>query len=219
MMRNLRSLLDKAQWHLLTEDEENAFNNHPSTLAMMKELDERSKNATCYDTTTIGEYFSRQAHHHWNNEKSESIEYISDYIETSETCCDTTIIGFIGAWTNSEIQHPIIEKLVKHTLKNNLLKYPLNTTVRKYLASNSKKPSHAPKKDVIHYLDTLMTYFEVRTINGTSKRLSIAPKSVREHLKKLVAPDDNYQILLDESFIYYNDIQLIYNKWINYKNN
>lgn len=212
-MRRLLKLLSQAKHHLLTKEEIDAINGDQALANILHDLRRRDEKLPSYDEISIGEYYSRQAHYHWNNEKNESIEVISDYIVTGEAICPSTIIGFIAAWTNSEIQHPIVEKLVKHTLKNNLLKLPLNTTVSDYLAFINKKPNHAPENSPLESLEILMVYFEIRTVNGVSKRLGKPRSTITDHLSKLVGIENNYQILIDKDFTHHNKVKEIYNKW------
>ncbi len=215
-MNKLLDLLVQAKWSLASEEELNLYNSRPSPL--LQNINKSIKDQHDFNLTSIGEYFSDTAKTLWFNEEEQCIEMLSDYIGTGKDCPESIIIGFIAAWSYSEIQHPILDKLAKHTLRCNLLKYPLNTTVAKYLVEAKKKVAHRPKKDVLHYLDTLMTYFEVKTINKTGNMLCIDNKTVRDRLRKLVG-DNSYEILIDESFIYFKDIQRIYNMWIKYKNN
>ncbi|MBA6233142.1 MULTISPECIES: hypothetical protein [unclassified Colwellia] len=216
-MENLIELLGKAEFILATEEEKYAYNNNPQIISRFKELDERIKELPDLNEISIGDYYSRYAHCHWNNEKDDCIEEISDYIKSGETVSSSIILGFIVAWVNSEIRHPKVEELVKHTMKHDLLKYPLTTTVNDYVNLSRKKPNHRPTKHPIHYLDTLMTYFEIRTVNGTGNRLGISNKSVREHLTKLVGVDEDFGILIDEQFKYYTAIQKAYFKWLAHK--
>jgi hypothetical protein len=216
-MDMLSELLSQAEFTLVTEEEKYAYNNNPQIISMFKEMDERIKELPDLNEISIGDYYSRYAHCHWNNEKSDCIEDISVYIKSGETVSSSMILGFIAAWVNSEIQHPKVEELVKHTMKHDLLKYPLTTTVNDYVNLSRKKPNHRPIKHPIHYLDTLMVYFEIRTVNGTGNRLGISPKSVREHLTKLVGANESYKILIDEEFKYYNAIQKTYIKWLAHK--
>jgi len=215
-MRRLLELLRGAEYQLMTEDEIGAIFGDQKLTNIINDLHEKAKKLPSYDEVSIGEYYSRQAHYHWKNEQSESIEVISDYIKTSDAICPSTIIGFIAAWTNSEIEHPILEKLVKHTLKNNLLKFPLNTTVSDYHALTSKKPNHAPENDPIKSLDILMVYFEIQSVNGVGTRLKKAPQTIRDHLYKLVgkiADKPDFTILIDKDFEHYRKIEEIYKRW------
>jgi uncharacterized protein (UPF0305 family) len=214
-MRRLLKLLSQAKHHLLTKEEIDAINGNQEFANIWHDLQVRADKLPSYDEISIGEYYSRQAHYHWNNEKNESIEVISDYIVTGEAICPSTIIGFIAAWTNSEIQHPIVEKLVKHTLKNNLLKLPLNTTVSDYLAFINKKPNHAPIKDPIESLEVLMFYFKIKSVNGVYNKLKMPRATIKDHLDKLVGKGYDYKILIDQNFEHYKKIEIIYKKWIN----
>lgn len=216
-MNMLLELLSTAEFTLVTEEEKYAYNNNPQRIPAWKDLDEQIDKLPDFNEISIGDYYSRYAHCHWNNEKDDCIENISDYIKSGETVSSSTILGFIAAWVNSEIRHPKIEELVKHTMKHDLLKCPLTTTVNDYVNLSRKKPNHRPSKHPIYYLDTLMTYFEIKTINGTGTRLGIDNKSVREHLTKLVGVDEHFSILIDEQFQYYKNIQKSYIKWLAHK--
>jgi hypothetical protein len=221
MMDVLLKLLSQADYVLTTEDEINAFNNDPRWISKFKRLDEkleRCRENHDFTKLSIGEYFSRTAHYHWRTEESESIEHILEYIKTGETYDPTGIIGFIAAWTNSEIQHPIIEKLVKHTLQNNLMKYPLNTKVIDYFAAVNKKPNHAPKKDPIESLDVLMFYFKIKSVNGVYNELKMPRATIKDRLDKLVGTGYDYKILIDQNFEHYKKIEIIYKKWLNQSN-
>jgi hypothetical protein len=208
----LQELLREAKYCVLTEDEQESW------AAEIKLHEEKTHIKELHDMIesngekTIGEHFSSMANHHWRDEKNACLRMMLAFIKSNGSWHSSLIIGFIAAWANSEIQHPVLERMVKHTLNNNLLKYPLTTKVSDYEKSINTKPSHAPKKDVIEYLPTLMTFFEVKTINGTGTQLKIDNKTVRSHLTKLAEGD--YKILIDESFEHYKWIKKVHAKWV-----
>jgi hypothetical protein len=215
VLRVLLQLLSQSHYVLATEDEINASNNNLGLISITERIDEKLKANHDFTKLSIGEYFSRIAHYHWRTEETESIEHILEYIKTGETYCPTSIIGFVAAWTNSEIQHPIIEKLVKYTLQNNLMKYSLNTKVIDYFAAVNKKPNHAPTKDPIESLEVLMFYFKIKSVNGVSTKLKMPRATIKDRLDKLVGKGNDYRILIDQNFEHYKKIEIIYKKWLN----
>jgi hypothetical protein len=207
----LQDLLWKAKYLMRTEEEkktaaveEKLHNEKPHIKEFRDNLEPSG--------ITIGEHYSSWANDHWLTEKNACIRMMLAFIKTGGSWNDPLIMGFIAAWANSEIQHPVLERMVKHTLSNNLLTHPLTTLVSDYHKYLRKKPSHAPKKDVIEYLPTLMTYFEVKSISGTGKQLKIDNKTVRSHLTTLAGV--NYKILIDENFKYYKKIKETHAKWL-----
>lgn len=210
----LQDLLRKAEQYLLTEDEKELLAEEEKLHREKPHIKEQLDYINSLRSTkiTIGEHYSSSANYHWLHEKNACIRMMLAFIRTGGDWYSPLIIGFIAAWANSEIQHPVLERMVKHILLNNLLECPLNTTMSDYARINSKKPNHAPTKDVIEYLPTLMTYFEVKTINGTGKQLKIDNKTVRSHLTKLVGAD--YKILIDENFRFYKEIKEVHAKWM-----
>ncbi len=211
-------LLNKASFYLyMTKAEKKAFNSSPSVNAMFDDLRGKVNELRDYNKISIGEEFAQEALRGWNDHKAESINRITEYIATGNVMEPRFIIGLISLWVNSEIQHPIVEELVKHSLKNDLLKLPLSTTVNEYNSIKYKKPNHAPKSSPFLWVETLMTYFEIKTISGTSKNLGIDRKSVKEHLSKIVKGEVEYKVLIDENFEHYKLIQKTYYRWLAYK--
>jgi hypothetical protein len=217
-MEDFVYLLNKSFIYLyMTKAEIEVFKNNPSLKVVMDDLKVMAKELTNYNEISIGESFSPPAQRLWSSNEKECIDYITEYITTGEAFEPKLIIGFIALWMNSEIQHPIIENLVKHTLKNDLLKYPLSTTVNEYNLIKSKKPNHAPKINPFRLVDTLMVYFEIKTISGTAKRLGVDRKVVKDYLSKIVKGEVEYKVLIDENFEHYKLIQKTYCKWLAYK--
>ena len=210
----LQDLLRKAEQYLLTEEEKELLAEEEKLHREKPHIKEQLNFIDSLFSTkiTIGEFHSSRANHLWLDEKNACIRMMLAFIRTGGNWHDPLIVGFVAAWANSEIQHPVLERMVKHILLNNLLECPLNTTMSDYARIASKNPNHAPTKDVIEYLPTLMTYFEVRTINGTGKQLQIDNKTVRSHLTKLAGAD--YKILIDENFRFYNEIKEVHAKWM-----
>jgi hypothetical protein len=210
----LYDLIDKAHMYLLTEEEKEAFNTNPKIIAKFKKLDEMQKNIPNFDNISIGEWFPRWAIGMWNTDNSGVIKGITDFIENDEHLSDYFLIGFTAAWANSDIDHPVIVKLVKHALKNDLIKYPLNTTMTEYSALTKKAPSNRAKKDVIEILDMLMYYFQTTSIVGVSKSLGVDRSDVRKYLNRLVdGKNQDYKILIDKEDMYYETIRNLYDKW------
>jgi hypothetical protein len=210
----LYDLLDKAQMYLITEEEKEAFNNNPKIIAKFKKIDEMQKNIPNFDNTGIGEWMLRGAIGLWNTDNSGVIKDITDFIENDEHFSDYLLIGLTAAWANSDLDHPVIVKLVKHALKNDLIKYPLNTTMTEYLALTNKAPSNRAKKDVIEILDMLMYYFQTTSIAGVSKFLGVDRSDVRKYLNRLVdGKNQDYKILIDKEDKYYKMIRKLYVKW------
>lgn len=209
-MRELRKLLRLADLYLLTDEEKRTLNDSD----MFKSIDEQRKNTSDFEQLSIAQNFSRHAFSLWLNEESESIKYITDYIEGDKSFPCEAILGFVAAWVNSDIQHPKVEELVKHVLKHDLLKFSLNMSVIDYLDKTKIKIPHRKKNDVFSCLNSLMGFFETRTINATADLVGNGNRQkVRNELKRLIGEDAEIGQLIEKDFKYYGVIESLHKKW------
>jgi len=202
-------LLDRAHIEFMTADEANKYKQQMKNILKGHYLEKNN-----FDKITIGDFYSGRALLFWETERENCIEMITKTIKSNGVVSNNTLIGFIGAWLNSDIDHPLVSKLVKYCFKNNLLEYPINITVNEHMKLTEIKPKHRPKDHHYEYLDTLMNYFEIKTINGVAKSLKSNARTVRTHLNKLVDGEGkDHQKLIDENYIHYDHIKSIYGRW------
>jgi hypothetical protein len=161
----------------------------------------------------IGDVYSRMACGFWQRDKDECIKDIANYIEGDKSDPNSIIIGLFAAWVNADIQHPKVEELARYFVKHKLPKYPLDMTGNDYIEKSKQKTPHRPKKEIIECLDTLMVYFEKRTIHAAAMSLSVDRKKVRSDLQRLVGNDTDYRKLIDVNFTCYSSIKELYEKW------
>lgn len=224
-MDDFVDLLNKANVGFMTKEEHEEYLSRPevmleaSIIMHAKMMIRKSnKQRSGYGEKSIGEIFAKPALWEWNTRQNETIERITQYIATGYDIEPRFIIGIISLWCNSKIQHPIVEELVKYSVQNGLMKLPLSTKVKEYNSITYKEPNHAPRLiQPSLWIETLMTYFEIKTILGTSIRLGIDRKCVKDHLSRIVNGEVEYKVLIDENFEHYELIQETYYRWLAYK--
>lgn len=166
-----------------------------------------------FDREPIGEIFSRSACRFWQLDKSECITSITKYIEDGELVPYSTMIGFFVAWVNADIQHPKVEELARYFVKHKIFEYPLDMSASDYSEKSKPKIPNRPKKDIIECLNSLMGFFETRSINGTAKLLGVDRKTVRSNLTRLVGEGNPFEELISEKFKHYGSIKELHEKW------
>jgi hypothetical protein len=159
----------------------------------------------------IGELCSRLACGFWEQDKSDCITSITKFIERGSLTPDTAEIGFFAAWVNDDIQHPKIEELARYFVKHRIFEYSLDMQVSEYVEQKYKKPAYRPTNDIIHCLDSLMGFFETRSIQGAEDLLGVDRKTIRKNLKRLVVPD--YKVVIDIDYIFYDSIKELHESW------